>query len=112
VGHARHISIRIFKEPDFAKADFDGMQFDRVVMNPPFDFEVEHVTLAHSMLKPGGRLVSVMSAGVLFRKDKKTSAFRALVAACGGEFTENAPGSFKASGTDVNTVTVVMPAAA
>lgn len=94
---------------DFLRWDTD-QRFDRVVMNPPFarGQDVEHVTYAFRLLAPGGRLVAVMSAGVAFREDRKTVAFRELVREAGGTITENPEGSFKSSGTGVRTVTVVM----
>jgi len=54
------------------------------------------------------RLVAIVSGGVMFRNNAKTVAFRELVYACGGTFTENPAGSFKESGTSVNTVLVTM----
>lgn len=95
---------------DFDKHSFPEHKFDRVVMNPPFSHEIEHVTMAHTLLVPGGLLVSVMSAGVLSNSYKKTKAFRKLVTDCGGTFTKNADDAFKASGTRVCTVTLVLPA--
>lgn len=71
--------------------------YDRVVMNPPF-------------LKPGGLLVSVMSAGVTFRSDARTTAFNAFVQERGGHVEELPENSFKASGTGVHTVIVTIPA--
>ena len=44
--------------------------FDRVVMNPPFEQgqDAAHVRRAFEMLKPGGRLVAIMSPGPFFRE--------------------------------------------
>ncbi|TAK26754.1 MAG: ParB/RepB/Spo0J family partition protein [Myxococcaceae bacterium] len=94
---------------DFLRYDPE-QRFDRVVMNPPFarQQDIDHVTAAFRLLKPGGRLVAVMSAGIAFREDRKTVAFRELVREAGGRVTENPEGSFKSSGTSVRTVTVVM----
>jgi len=52
--------------------------YDRIVMNPPFENgqDIEHVRHAYSLLRPGGRLVSVMSTGPFFREDKNARAFR------------------------------------
>jgi predicted RNA methylase len=89
-------------------------QFDRVVMNPPFSHgrDVDHVTKAAGMLKPGGRLVAVMSAGIGFRKDARHEAFSELLARRKG-FVEDLPeGAFKESGTGVRAVLVVMLAEA
>jgi len=37
---------------------------------------MEHIRHAYSLLKPGGRLVSVISEGPFFRVDNKSVAFR------------------------------------
>jgi hypothetical protein len=57
-------------------------------------------------------VLAIMSAGVEFRSDKKTKAFRALVAEHLGDIERLPAGSFKSSGTDVNTVLVTMQRAA
>jgi predicted RNA methylase len=86
--------------------------FDRVVMNPPFELlaDIKHVVAALSLLKDGGRLVSVMSSGVTFRQERVAQQFRDLVASRGGEIEPLPEGSFKASGTMVNTVMVTIEA--
>jgi predicted RNA methylase len=75
--------------------------YDRVVMNPPFDkgADVKHVLHAVKFLKPDGRLVAVVAAGPRQREafESKASAWVDLPA-----------GSFKESGTDVNTAIVVI----
>lgn len=84
-------------------------EFDRVVMNPPFgkQQDIDHVLHAWKFLKPGGRLVSIMAAGVAFRQNKKTVAFREFVNENG--YIENLPeGAFKTSGTAISTVLVVI----
>lgn len=85
--------------------------YDRVVMNPPFmkQADIKHVTHAHKFLKPGGLLVAVMSAGVMFRTDARTKAFLTLVADRGGHIEPLPENSFKASGTGVNTVIAAIP---
>lgn len=83
--------------------------YDFVVMNPPFSSQrdIDHILHAYRFLKPGGRLVSVASASVGFRSNRKTVEFRELVESCG--FIEPmSEGSFKESGTMVRTVFVVM----
>lgn len=92
---------------DFLAETPEGLgRFDRIVMNPPFDLgrDVDHVSHALGFLKPGGRLVAIMSAGVEFREDRKTADFRALVERLGGRFYDLPPGSFSEVGTNVNTV--------
>ena len=77
-------------------------------MNPPFadQADIDHVTHALSFLKPGGKLVAIMSAGVTFREDRKASDFRALIWGMGGTMNELPEDSFKQSGTNVRTVLV------
>ena len=60
------------------------------------------------MLAPGGRLVAILSAGVTFRDDRKTRAFRQMVASMGGEFEELPADTFASSGTGVRTVLVML----
>ncbi len=69
--------------------------------------DIDHVLHAYKFLKPGGRLVSIMASGVIFRENRKTVEFRKLLNAC-GTFEHNPVGSFKESGTMVNTVIIVM----
>lgn len=105
-------NIVLEKEPDFMKVDPTTLpSFDSVVMNPPFEKQqdIDHVLHAYKMLKPRGRLVSVMSSGVTFRNDKKATAFRELIDRVGGEIIPLPEGAFKESGTMVNTVIVVLP---
>ena len=49
-----------------------------------------------------------MSASVLFRTDKRTTEFRALVESYGGTIEPLPESSFKESGTAVNTCRVVV----
>lgn len=85
-------------------------EYDRVIMNPPFarGQDITHVMHALQFVKPGGRLVAVMSAGVMFRSDKATTAFRELVHARGW-FEELPEESFNSSGTGIRTVIAVIP---
>lgn len=83
----------------------------RIVMNPPFSKrqDIHHVMHAMNFLAPDGRLVAVMSAGVEFREDTLARNFRMMVARHPkSRILKNPEGSFKSSGTMVNTVTVVI----
>lgn len=80
--------------------------FDLVLMNPPFDrgLDVDHVHHALDFLAPGGLLVAVMSAGVEFRQDRRTTSLRTrAIDKMGGRFQDLPHGSFAESGTMVNT---------
>jgi len=109
VAHLRGIGFPRVTGDDFLDLSPQAFgTFDRIVMNPPFDRgrDVDHVTHAMRFLKPGGRLVAVMSAGAEFREDRKTTDFRATVERFGGRFFDLPAGSFAESGTNVNTVIV------
>jgi predicted RNA methylase len=108
---AGDVRLGVVRHMDFLAQEQEA-SFDRVVMNPPFakQADIKHVTHALGFLRQGGRLVAVMSAGVVFRSDSRPTAFRDLVEARGGSIQPNPAGSFKESGTLVNTVTVVIPA--
>lgn len=91
-----------------AAAPPTSFQFDVVVMNPPFakQADIDHVLHAAKFLKPGGRLVSVMSASVMFRSNAKTEAFRAFVDTHGGSIERLPDAAFASSGTQINTCIV------
>ena len=94
---------------DFAQkyGDVMGWTFNRIIMNPPFEAQsdISHVTAAYGLLAPGGILVTIMSAGVLFRENKKTQEFRDNIMEPHGTYLDKLPaGAFKESGTMVNTI--------
>lgn len=80
--------------------------YDVFVANPPFSKQqdIDHVT--HMISLSNKTVVSIMSASVLFRDNKKTVEFRELVESFGGEFIELDVGIFKDSGTMVKSVIV------
>lgn len=53
-------------------------RYDKIIMNPPFENgqDVDHVRHAFTLLKPGGRLISIVSEGPFFRQFKRDKAFR------------------------------------
>jgi len=78
------------------KEEFTG-RFDRILMNPPFAGaqDVEHINHAITLLKPGGRIVAICANG-----PRQQEALQPLA-----NFWEPLPpGTFKESGTNVNTV--------
>ncbi|MCQ8781695.1 DNA methyltransferase family protein [Mangrovibrevibacter kandeliae] len=84
--------------------------YDRVLMNPPFEKgqDMLHVRIAFSWLKPGGRLVAIMSTGPFFRSDAKARAFRDWFEELGGCARDLPAGSFKESGTGVGVSLVIL----
>ena len=85
--------------------------YDRIVMNPPFmkQSDIRHVMHALKFLKADGLLVSVMGSSVTFRDNTLTQLFRDTVRNHGGDIEALPEGSFKQSGTMVNTVIVTIP---
>jgi phospholipid N-methyltransferase len=75
--------------------------FDRIVMNPPFERgqDVEHILHTLTLLKPGGILAAIVSAGVFARSDKKSLRFRELLEKTKAVVHDVPLGSFKSSGT-------------
>ncbi len=98
---------------DFTKFKPDK-PYDAIIMNPPFEKgqDIDHVKHAYIMLKPGGRLVSIMSEGPFFRSDKKATEFREWLAEVGGSSEKLPQSTFKEAGTGVNArlVTITKPA--
>ena len=110
MSNLRHIYEVTCEQNDFTTVTPVDV-YDRVIMNPPFlkQSDIKHVTHAYKFVKSGGKLISVMSSSVMFRDNKLTKDFRELVESNGGYFIELPSGSFKESGTMVNTVIVVIP---
>ena len=86
--------------------------YPRIVLNPPFArfADVAHVSHAIRFLAPGGRLTGIMSGGILFREERRIKDFRQMIADMGGDIEENPKGSFRESGTECGTVSVVVEA--
>jgi phospholipid N-methyltransferase len=88
-------------------------RFDRVIMNPPFERgeDADHVLHAwHSLLAPKGILTAIVSAGIFFRSDKKAQSFREFLTARKAVINEVPAGSFKSSGTGIETKIVQLRA--
>jgi len=85
-------------------------QYDRIVMNPPFERQqdLDHIRHAYSLLAPRGILVSVLSPSFEFRSDRKSADFRAWLEEVNATREKLPDGSFKASGTGVSTRLVVI----
>lgn len=110
VAALRKAGVPAVNEGDFLTSHLPAM-FDLVLMNPPFakQADIDHVLHAAKFLKAGGRLVSVMSASVMFRDNKKTQAFRDWVHEQPTGTMEMLPDdAFKASGTAVRACIVAV----
>lgn len=92
--------------------EFDEKKYDRIIMNPPFEKgqDIIHVRHAYDLLKPGGRLVAIMSGGVKWGISSDKVEFRTFVDLRDGMMRELPEGSFKSAfmPTGVSTVMVVL----
>lgn len=85
--------------------------FDVVIMNPPFDRgrDCDHVRHAWQFVKPGGKLLAIMSARAEYGEDKRHKALHKIVDEAAPIYGQRKwidlpPGSFAHAGTQVNTV--------
>ncbi|MDD3102430.1 MAG: class I SAM-dependent methyltransferase, partial [Patescibacteria group bacterium] len=94
------------------KARKDG-GFDRILMNPPFEKsqDIDHVLHAYSLLRPGGRLVAIMSEHPFFASDAKSAIFRSWLVENYGSDEKLPEGMFRnqATSTGVAARLVLVP---
>lgn len=99
---------------DMMQLDPSVKQYDRIIMNPPFEKyqDVEHVQHAYDLLKPGGKMAAIMSAGPFQNSQKKAVDFRLWLDGLSHTAEKNQEGSFKGSDsfrqTGVSTYTVTI----
>jgi predicted RNA methylase len=109
---AEELRQQAFKviQGDFLDVSPAEPRYKAVLMNPPFcrSQDIAHVRHAYEFLKPGGTLVAVMGAGWTFRQDRRATEFREWLDDHGGEVEPLPQGTFKESGTGVNTVLVTI----
>jgi SAM-dependent methyltransferase len=82
-------------------------EFDRIVMNPPFEnaTDINHIRHAWQFLKPGGRLVALCADGPRQRETLKPWAEE-----LGGTYESLPPDTFKSQGTGVRVALLVVDA--
>ena len=87
------------------KKELGTINFNRVVMNPPFTRhqDIDHVRHAYDLLDAGGILVAIMCESTFFRTDKKSVEFRDFLGSVYAQTIKLEPGAFRESGTDVVT---------
>lgn len=96
-----------------ALAVVDGpWRYDKIVMNPPFarQADARHFLAATKLLKPTGRIVAIASAAVGFRETPAYQEMRRWVDERGGVVEALPSGTFRESGTMVNTVLITCDA--
>ena len=105
---AKYGGLVKIRHADFLECGDELGTFDRVIMNPPFALQddIRHVRHAAKFLRPGGRLVAIVSAGASWRSDRMATEFREFVESRLGTIEPLPADSFKESGTSVNAVLV------
>jgi len=94
---------------DFLKARPQPI-YNCIVANPPFtkNQDIDHVRHMHAFLAPGGKLSSVMSKHFTFSEGKKETEFRDWLEEVGADIVTLPAGTFKESGTMIETVIVTI----
>lgn len=84
--------------------------YDRIIANPPFskNQDIDHIMRMFSMLRTGGRLVTIASKHWQNSSNKKEKAFRTFLEAANAEIYELESGAFKESGTSIAAVIIVI----
>lgn len=98
-----HGSLNIFRDDFLEWRPVSPLPIDRVVMNPPFGnrADIVHVGRAYNFLRPGGRLVAIMSPHWTFAANRPSKDFGLWVRGLGGDWELLPEGAFKAEGTGI-----------
>jgi len=84
--------------------------YDKIIANPPFakNQDIKHVTKMWEHLAIGGQMAVIMSCHWQFASDKESKNFRSLVESADHDITALPKGTFRNSGTDVESIMLVM----
>lgn len=114
IDNTRH-GLLSTKFPGAQLGDFmileDDTKYHFILMNPPFTIPsnktvyVDHIRKAWEALEPKGLLLAIAPPGFTFSNISKLEKFRDFVDYY-GSFTSLPPGTFKSSGTTVETVLI------
>ena len=91
-----HLKGHETTQADFMEWKRNGIEFDKIVMNPPFEKQqdAKHICRAFEMLAPGGRLVALCGANALNRDNTTGREFQSLMSEF-GTHNEQIDGAFK-----------------
>lgn len=83
--------------------------FDAVLINPPFsnNQDIRHVRHAWELLRPGGRLVAIISPHSIFAEDQLCFEFRQWLREIGATVDVLEEGTFAESGTSIRAQLIV-----
>lgn len=93
---------------DFMEAEI-GI-YDKIIANPPFtnNQDIKHVMKMWDHLADGGQMAVIMSKHWQFASDKASKDFRSFVESIDHDITDLPAGSFKDSGTNVESLMLVL----
>ncbi len=93
---------------DFMEAEV-GI-YDKIIANPPFtnNQDIKHVMKMWDHLAEGGQMAVIMSKHWQFASDKASKDFRSFVESNDYDITELPAGSFKESGTNIESLMLVL----
>ena len=93
---------------DFLEAEV-GM-YDKIIANPPFanNQDIKHVTKMWEHLADGGQMAVIMGCHWQYASDKPSKTFRSFVESVDHDITVLPKGTFKSSGTDVESMMLVL----
>ena len=74
-----------------------------IIANPPFTRQQDIDHINHMLGLANRKVISIASASVIWRDNKKTLEFRDRIESMGGSITSLPDDSFKSSGTSVRT---------
>lgn len=94
---------------DFLLYDGD-YKWDLIIANPPFNKnqDVDHIRKMFSVLKDGGRIVTIAGNSWRFGSQKKQVAFREWLDKIGAVVDDVEAGAFKESGTNISACMIVI----
>lgn len=96
---------------DFLKMNCEGKKYSHIIMNPPFSNDRAVVHVSHALdnwLDRDGQLIAILPASVEFSRKKIDIEFREKIRQIGAVWQDLPVGSFRESGTNVNTIMVVV----
>lgn len=94
---------------DFTKEEYPG-EYDYIIANPPFNKnqDVRHTKQMYAWLKPGGTVAVITSPHWRQASEKLCKDFRKWLDEVEAQIFEIGEGAFKKSGTNVNTIAIVI----
>lgn len=95
---------------DYYNNKKSNVEFDRVVMNPPFSEErdLRHTAMAFNLLKTGGILVGLVAENSLYYDREITRKFNSYLAEFDAQVIDVPYGTFEESGTLVDICIIVL----